>query len=458
MTTTQMTEVPHQPGRIGCCHAGCFTFWRGKRRKDRDQQHEGLREIANFPQQHPEMTHKQPVGQPGAGAASATLSVEVTAVPPAEERAACVSVSARPEEPVDQQQASAVASGTSAQHSPRQHSLSDISEDANANPMQESMRALQQALAAEDAARKEVKEALQLVREMRAAELAKEEQKRVQEEAEEAARKSKRAGMEKRAQPVLYGTTKVTAAWEPDFPSMEETEDLLQQLEELAQQRWTMEVQPPKVQEVVREAPAQPLLQQTDQVPGTPRDVSEELLQQLQDLDIKCSETAPATHNQIAGAQQRRGEGSMASTRTPYSEVARDARTSAAGAANKAVSVTDGQVHPKTRSRAAPRKADGKGNGRILRRKNCGDDQRAATKQNGASAASAPSASPSSTTKKKTRRIGKRNTPSWDASPLQARQASVILETVQISPKPCACPVFSCQACPTNRRGAVTNI
>lgn len=378
---------------------------------------------------------------------STTVEV-VTAMPLVEEGAAGASDSARPEGPVGQRHPLIHLSGTPPQHSPRQRQLSDISEDANADPMQDSVRALRQAIAAEDAARKEVKQALRLVREMRAAEVAKEEQRKAQ-EAEEAERQTKKASMGRLSQPVLYGTTKPAAAWDPHVPSLEETEDLLQQLEELAQQRWTTEVSPPKVPSAVHEVPAQQLLQQTEQaeVPDSARSrsVSEELLQQLQDLDIKCSESAPVTSYEFVGAQQRKGEGSMASTRTP----------SVAGATKKAVSGTDGKVLAKARVKAAARKADGKGNGRVLRRKaNGGDDQRAATKQTAAPAASASSASPSSTTRKPSgRRVP--STPRWQPTGLAH---SVVLETVQVTPTPFTCPVLgACQACPESRRAAASN-
>merc|ERR1712129_97037 len=123
-----------------------------------------------------------------------------------------------------------------------------------------------------------------------------------------------------RAQPLLYGTTKVAAAWEPELQNMEETQDLLQQLEDLAQQQWATEVQPPKVQDTVHEAPAQQLRPQTKQAPSTAMRASEDLSQQLQDLGITNAENSPVTHNKFVGAQTRRGDDSMASTGPPCSE------------------------------------------------------------------------------------------------------------------------------------------
>jgi len=375
-------------------------------------------------------------------------------MPPVDDGAADASISARPEGPaVGQRQLLMAAAGTPAQSTPQQQQLADISEDANSGPMQDSMRTLRQAIAAEDAARKEVKEALRLVRELRAIELLKVEQRKAREEAEEAARQSKRSSMGRQTQPLLYGTARPAVPWEPEVPSMEETEDLLQQLEELAQQRWTPDHLAPKVQDVVHEAPARQRPKQTeqDEVLDTARTCSADLLQQLQDCDILIKDNAP-----VAGAQQRKGEGSMASTRTPYSERGgtRDMRTCVASAAGKG----DGKGLAKTR-RMVPRKADGKGNGRGLRRKaNGGDEKRVAAK--GAPAPSASSASASSTARKPlARRVGGPSTPRWESSS-QARQASnVVLETVQVSPVPFTCPVFvACQACPESRRAAAANL
>lgn len=341
-----------------------------------------------------ETTSKQPVSQLEAGTASTTSVVNVAvAMPQLETGKRDVSFLAQSEGAVDQQQPLMVASGIPAHDSPQQQQLADISQDADADPMQESLHALRQALAAEDAARKEVKEALQLVR-IRRAELAKEEQRKAQEEAEELARQSRRSSMGGRAQPLLYGTTKVAAAWEPELPNMEETQDLSQQLEDLAQQQWATEVQPPKVQDAVHEAPAQQLRPQTKQAPNTAMRPSEDLSQQLQELGITNVENSPVTHNKFVGAQPRRGDDSMASTGPPCSE----------------------RGGPKTpariRRKSAPRKADGKGNGRVLRQK----------------------------AKPVAHRAGGINTPLAESA-RQARHAhTVVLESSQISPVP-----FSCQ-------------
>jgi len=262
--------------------------------------------------------------------------------------------------------------------------------------------------------------AMQLVHEVQS-QLTKEEQRKAQENPEKATRHGKRSSIGRRAQPLLHSTAKPGTSWEPELPSMGEREDLMHQLEELAQQRWKEE-QPPKLQDAAPEAPAQQLRQQNQQVCDTAGSVSEKLLQQLQTLDIRCTETALIADNKFVGAHQRKGEGSMASTKTPCSERGgtRDVRTGVTGAASKAVPVTDSRGLAKARRKAAPRKVDGKGNGRVFRRKAAGNDQLSANS------------------------TGRRPVVS------QARQAhTIVLERKQVSPTPFTCPVLvSCQACP----------